>query len=704
MPDYPLSQLAGADNIMLRRILFALMNNGAAGLAPEQSSNTLLRQILYAIQNQQGGGGGGGAITLSGDVSGSSSANTVDKIAGVTPATGVPAALGIAPNTAGGFLTVNSNGYSSPSVSQPNSNFLLLGFNGAFLSGYERFQLVASGNGTSWKEIRGWEKYNPTVPPDSAGYTCGVRDPAIIHFPNGTYLVGHTISRNNTVGSSGAGSTSGYIGFAKAQSLSAPLTFVANIDTSSAIAPKFLYTLDGRLYADCYGYLIENTSRTGGYPDGVTWTARAIITWVDGTVMNTSDQCQIQTAANSFGVFYWRNGAGFVYRIGTSSSVGSGYTDQGIITNWPTAEGVSVSQDTTTGIWYAYFQARSGTYNGKTVVSTSSTPLVAASWTAPVPLDNVTVSPATMGSNPVASFDNAGSLISSNASVMLDVLNATQQQEYAYWSGPDSPPRLTYNTSQNYSSINVVYPTGEGTVAINNGVVTGTGTRFQKRFQVGSLLITASRTGIVRAVASDTSMTLLSSSNYTVAAGAAYTYAPPLTQVSTYNGNTVVGFDDAITGYVWRNGVALFNVSGAGFMPLITTDSSGNLILQNISVGGGGSYVYGRFLTSGGNFEIITGNLAVATAGKGLQIKEGTNARQGVGTLVAGTLTVANTSVTASSRVIVWRMGKNASSAIGALDTTISAGVGFTVTSLTNLAATATGDVSSFGYLITEGI
>jgi len=39
--------------------------------------------------------------------------------------------------------------------------------------------------------------------------------------------------------------------------------------------------------------------------------------------------------------------------------------------------------------------------------------------------------------------------------------------------------------------------------------------------------------------------------------------------------------------------------------------------------------------------------------GAGLRVKEGSNAKQGVATLVAGTVTVANTSVTANSRILL---------------------------------------------------
>lgn len=44
-------------------------------------------------------------------------------------------------------------------------------------------------------------------------------------------------------------------------------------------------------------------------------------------------------------------------------------------------------------------------------------------------------------------------------------------------------------------------------------------------------------------------------------------------------------------------------------------------------------------------------DLAIVTAGKGLRVKEGSNAKAGVATLVAGTVTVATTAVTATSRI-----------------------------------------------------
>jgi hypothetical protein len=54
-----------------------------------------------------------------------------------------------------------------------------------------------------------------------------------------------------------------------------------------------------------------------------------------------------------------------------------------------------------------------------------------------------------------------------------------------------------------------------------------------------------------------------------------------------------------------------------------------------------------------GNVSITNGSLTLAAAGNELKVKEGSNAALGVATLVAGTVTVSNTLVTASSRIFL---------------------------------------------------
>jgi hypothetical protein len=61
----------------------------------------------------------------------------------------------------------------------------------------------------------------------------------------------------------------------------------------------------------------------------------------------------------------------------------------------------------------------------------------------------------------------------------------------------------------------------------------------------------------------------------------------------------------------------------------------------------------GSALVDYGGFD-ATGNLEIMVAGKGLKIKEATNGKMNAATLVGGTVTIANTAVTASSRIFAF--------------------------------------------------
>ncbi|MFE6282425.1 glycosyl hydrolase family 28-related protein [Streptomyces sp. NPDC057877] len=100
----------------------------------------------------------------------------------------------------------------------------------------------------------------------------------------------------------------------------------------------------------------------------------------------------------------------------------------------------------------------------------------------------------------------------------------------------------------------------------------------------------------------------------------------------------------------------------------------------------GNMTVTGYFATnsgqSDGQWNIWAGQakaLNLGSAGGGVAIAEGANARMGVATLAAGTVTVANTSVTATTRILLQRQA--AGGAVGDLTYTRNAGVGFTINS-----------------------
>jgi len=88
------------------------------------------------------------------------------------------------------------------------------------------------------------------------------------------------------------------------------------------------------------------------------------------------------------------------------------------------------------------------------------------------------------------------------------------------------------------------------------------------------------------------------------------------------------------------------------------------------------------------------GILSFTTVGKSITYKSGTGQRAGNATLVSGTVTVTNTSITANSVIILSR--KTAGGTIGDLTYTLSAGASFTINSANIL------DTSVVSYLIQE--
>lgn len=100
-------------------------------------------------------------------------------------------------------------------------------------------------------------------------------------------------------------------------------------------------------------------------------------------------------------------------------------------------------------------------------------------------------------------------------------------------------------------------------------------------------------------------------------------------------------------------------------------------------------------ILSGGDLRLEEGQVALQTVGKGLSIKEGTNAKQGLtGNLVAGSLVVSNTSVTANSRIQLTR--ETSGGTLGHISYSKIAGVSFTITS------TSATETSTFVYSIFE--
>jgi hypothetical protein len=125
----------------------------------------------------------------------------------------------------------------------------------------------------------------------------------------------------------------------------------------------------------------------------------------------------------------------------------------------------------------------------------------------------------------------------------------------------------------------------------------------------------------------------------------------------------------------------------------------GQLAASNLSNGvtGSGAVVLAAAPTLTGTVTASTGDVKLGTAGKGLFVKEGSNAKQGTATLSSGTVVVANTAVTANSRIFLTAQTLGTVTAPSAL--TVSARVAST--SFTILASQLT-DTSIVAYEIFE--
>lgn len=141
------------------------------------------------------------------------------------------------------------------------------------------------------------------------------------------------------------------------------------------------------------------------------------------------------------------------------------------------------------------------------------------------------------------------------------------------------------------------------------------------------------------------------------------------------SGNVLIGSG---TAWVTQALTGDATITSGGVVSLANTTTA----RTNIGLGTGATPTFTGLTTSGGN-------IAADSVGKGFQTKEGSNAKQGVtGSLSGGTLVVANTAITANSRLLLTRQAGGTNP--GAVyESARNAGTSFTVTS-TNAADTGT--------------
>lgn len=111
----------------------------------------------------------------------------------------------------------------------------------------------------------------------------------------------------------------------------------------------------------------------------------------------------------------------------------------------------------------------------------------------------------------------------------------------------------------------------------------------------------------------------------------------------------------------------------------------------------------GITLTAGTGAVNVAGNLNLTSVATKITLNGGASTDHiGSGTLTAGTVTIANTNIASTDRIFIQRTAANASTTLGELSYTISAGASFTVDSLIlgTPGSVQTGDLSSFVYII----
>jgi hypothetical protein len=113
--------------------------------------------------------------------------------------------------------------------------------------------------------------------------------------------------------------------------------------------------------------------------------------------------------------------------------------------------------------------------------------------------------------------------------------------------------------------------------------------------------------------------------------------------------------------------------------------TSGNIESRTRTDAGAAGVTYRRINRTGtavDSYEILTTDLKIGTAGKGIRVAEGTNARQGLAILAAGTVTVSTTAVTAQSRILLTVQVLGTVTSPKAIAVTArTAGTSFTITS-----------------------
>ncbi|WP_275558503.1 hypothetical protein [Streptomyces sp. 5-6(2022)] len=151
-----------------------------------------------------------------------------------------------------------------------------------------------------------------------------------------------------------------------------------------------------------------------------------------------------------------------------------------------------------------------------------------------------------------------------------------------------------------------------------------------------------------------------------------------------------------LTGAVTSNRSATSDVAYAVILGGDTFDRYRVLGSGNIEQGSGAAareVTYGR--TANNQWSVTGADVRVATAGRGLMVAEGSNAKMGTATLTAGAATVSTTAVTANSRIFLTNQALGGTAGFLRVSAR-TAGTSFTITSSSGT------DTSTVAWMIVE--
>ena len=127
------------------------------------------------------------------------------------------------------------------------------------------------------------------------------------------------------------------------------------------------------------------------------------------------------------------------------------------------------------------------------------------------------------------------------------------------------------------------------------------------------------------------------------------------------NANTAYFATD--TGEVTFSDGAAWHQIGAIQVSTSGTLQVGSNNFGGLQIGNSGTMLFKE--TLGSRVSFSGGDLDISSVGHGLQVAEGSNAKQGTATLTAGSVVVANTSVTANSRIFLTPQDGNTVGSLG---------------------------------------